>query len=82
MKKKLIFVLLSVYIFFSLTFLAEFRKIRDSFPPVIIDSENIVGFVQFYNYPPLFDLIFFCVLVSTPISILFFVFLLLKKWKK
>lgn len=79
MKKKYIVFLLSTYVSISLVFLAEFREVRNLFPPAGIGTDNIVGFVQFYGYPPLFDLVFFCFLLSVPISILFAIILILKK---
>ncbi len=79
MKKKYFITLLSLYVLCGLGFIVEFRKVRDLFFPARIGTDYIVGFVQFYGYPPLFDFILFCVIFSIPVSFAVIVALIHKK---
>lgn len=50
-----------------------FRQIRDLFPAPEIEENKIIGYSQYFGYPFYFDtFIFFLIIFSIPIIILFF----------
>jgi hypothetical protein len=66
-------------LFFSLILLSilavSFKSIRALFPPPEIGSEKLIGFSQYYGYPPYFDnLIFLAIIFIPSVVYLFFLY--------